>query len=169
MLDHLRLLITRLRLIGYGLALVYKPPCDREALELAARFDSAYVANAMKSSGMRHTAKRWHHKFDLHLSPQRGSRRSKYKHAALANVHAVARVVVARAIAPAEQERQLYLKPPRIPSLDGVEHIRTQFPLASFCCGLAHHIDDAVAPQAGDRFGKGGCVYDLLEYSVNAA
>lgn len=37
---------------------------------------------------------------------------------------------MARAVGPAEQEWQRYLKPPGIPSLDGVVHIRTQFPFA---------------------------------------
>ena len=51
-------------------------------------------------------------------------------HAALANVYAVPSVVLAPAVGPAEQKWQRYFKSPRISSLDGSIHIRTQFPSA---------------------------------------
>jgi len=84
----------------------------------------------MQSCRARHPAERWQYEFDLHVAPQRGSCGSQYKHPAMTNVYAVAGVVVAPAVGPAEQEWQSYLKPTGIPSLDGVVHIRTQFPSA---------------------------------------
>ncbi len=59
-----------------------------------------------------------------------------------------------RTVGPAEQKWQRYLKPPRIPSLDRLIHIRTQF----FSRGPTYHIDDTSAPQAGDSPSRDGAV-----------
>ena len=111
---------------GLGFQFVHKPPGNRESLELVAHFNPAYSSHTVKPCRTRHSAERRQYKIDLHLAPQRGSGGGEYKHSAVTNVHALAGVVVAPTLGPAEQERQRYLKSSRISSLDGIIHIRTQ-------------------------------------------
>src|SRR5713101_3041930 len=99
---------------------------DREPLDLAALFDPADATNTMKTSWPWHRAKSGQNKFKLHFDSDRRSLVCQYEHSALSNIQTVSRVVMVLDIAPAEQQWQRYLKPPRISSLDRLIHIRTQ-------------------------------------------
>ena len=103
---------------------------NRKSCELVARFNPAYSANTVEACGSRHRTECRQNKFDLQFRSHGRSSLRQDKHSTFTNVHAVASVVVAPAVGPAEQEWQRYFKSPRIPSLDGSIHIRTQFPSA---------------------------------------
>jgi hypothetical protein len=134
----------------------HKLPCNRESRELVARFNSAYTTDAMKPYWSWYRTEGRQDEFNFHFHPHRRRLSREYEHSTLANVHAVSSAVMVHAVGPAEQKWQGYLKPPRVPSLDGMIHIRTQVP----SCGLANHIDHARAPQAGDRLWElGSCMH----------
>jgi hypothetical protein len=101
----------------------------REPLEPIAHLDSAYATDAMKPYGTSYATESRQNKFDLDVDPHSGSRIREYKHSTVANVYAVAGVIVALAIGPAEQKWQSYVKPPPVSSFDRLVHIRTQIPL----------------------------------------
>jgi hypothetical protein len=101
----------------------------REPLEPIAHLDSAYATDAMKPYGTSYATESRQNKFDLDVDPHSGTGIREYKHSTVANVYAVAGVIVALAIGPAEQKWQSYVKPPPVSSFDRLVHIRTQIPL----------------------------------------
>ena len=137
-----------------ALHFIHKAPGHRESLYLTTHFMPAHTAHTMKPRSPRHIAERWQYKFNLHLGPQRRSGGGQYKHSALTNVYAVSGVVVAPTVGPAEQDWQHDLEPPRTSSLDGMIHIRTQFPFAGW---LTISRGQEVS-QAGDRPQEDGAV-----------
>ena len=109
---------------------IYKSPSNRESPELVTHFNPAYPTDTMKPDGTWYPTESRQYKFDLNFDPDGRSLSREYKHSTLAYVQAAPGVVMVHAVGPAEQEWQRYLKPPRIPSLDRLIHIRTQFSFA---------------------------------------
>jgi len=133
---------------------IHQMSCDSEPLDLAALFNPADATNTIKASWPWHGTKSWQNKFKLHLDADRGSLGCQHEHSALSNIQTVSGVVMVFAVGPVEQQRQRYLKPPRISSLNRLIHIRTRIPFV--CSPCAHHSDHGKARQEGDRFLKVG-------------
>jgi len=85
-----------------GSQFIHELARNREALELVAHLNPTYPTNTMKPRGASHSAERRQNKFDLDFDSQRRSSCREYKHSALANVYAVAGVVMVHAVGPAE-------------------------------------------------------------------
>ena len=102
----------------------------------------------MKPGRTPYRAKSGQDTFHLYFHSEGRSLGCDDKHAAATNVYAVSGVIVIRAIVPAKQKWQRYLKPPRISAFDRLIHIRTH---NFFFLLRLHRIDDPESPQAGDR------------------
>jgi hypothetical protein len=79
----------------------------------------------MKPGRTPYRAKSGQDTFHLYFHSEGRSLGCDDKHAAATNVYAVSGVIVIRAIVPAKQKWQRYLKPPRISAFDRLIHIRT--------------------------------------------
>jgi hypothetical protein len=108
-----------------GLHSVDEAPGNSESSELTTSFNPAHATHTLKPGRPLYHAKSGQNKFHLYFHSEGRSLGCDHEHPAVTNVYAVSGVIVIRAVAPAKQKWQRYLKPPRIPAFDRLIHIRT--------------------------------------------
>jgi hypothetical protein len=125
LISRIERLANRFTFNLIGLYSVDEAPGNSESSQLTTGFNAAHTTHTMKPGRTLYHAKSRQDKFHLYLHSQGRSLGCNHEHPAVTNVDAVSSVIVVRAVVPAKQKWQRYLKPPRIPAFDRLIHIRT--------------------------------------------